>query len=231
MRHTVWNRRAFLTALGSTAALAATPGIVDFAKIKSRNLAFVATPDGIHTMRFIADEWQTTHLTAATQPSALTLSPNSKTLYATTAINQSNNLPTGSVTSYRIAPNGSLQLTGNAAMALAAVRPYAIAISPDGTLLATASEGGIVSLLALAPDGTPGPVIAARKELTLAPLHLDFNREGHLILTTANTEATLRVSAEHGFQTLTHRTASQKQQASLDIYNIAEARAAVTLTV
>lgn len=231
MSHAPWTRRSFLGALGSTAALAATPSLGNFAIAKSRALAFVATPNGIHTMRYSTNAWQTTHTIAARQPSALALSPDNNTLYATNCMSRSHNLPTGAVTSYRIAADSSLQQTGDAPLALAAIHPYELAVSPDGTLLATASEGGILSLLALTVDGALGPVIAARKEITAASLHLHFNADGHLILTTADTEATLRVSAEHGFQLLSHRPASPQQHASLDTYNLAEARAAVTLTV
>ena len=221
------SRRGFLNGLGGAVAATALPGFAGLAYASDRRVAFVAATDGIHTMEPFGTGWRSRSFIAADAPRAMVLSTDSKTLYVANAPETYRSLPTGSVTAYRVAAGGTLRRIGSSQLALSAVHPHAMAVSPDNGLLAIASEGGILSLLAVQPNRHPGQVIAAHKTLTSERLTVTFDMDSLLHLGNGSTGRTFRVSSRDGFEVVSTGPTASVHTVALDTFGIADAKAAL----
>jgi hypothetical protein len=227
MLNSVVSRRGFLNALGGVIAVTSLPGFTGLAFAADRRFAFVAAADGIHTMEPFGSGWRTRSFICADTPSAMALSADSKTLYVANGTEHYRSLPTGSVTSYHVAAGGTLHRIGSSQLALSAVRPYSLRLSPDHSLLAIASEGGVLSLLALQPNGRLGQVIAVHKTLTSERLTVTFDPNGLLRLDDGSAGRTFRVSPQAGFELMTTGPTATEETVAFDTFGIPDAKAAL----
>jgi 6-phosphogluconolactonase len=175
---TEFTRRAFVQTLGSLTALGGFASIAPWRSaaafrstqlLSSTRFAFVSSAaDAIQVFAIDANgTWRQTQTVSSAAPVSLTLSPDQRFLYVANAITSFRHLPTGSVEAYAVDPDrGSLTRLNRRALALSAVVPKHLAISPDGRQLAVAVEGGIAyNLLPLDRDGSIGRVTASIKHL------------------------------------------------------------------
>ena len=110
--------------------------------------------------------WKPVQSVASRAPSSLAITNDGGTLFVANRVTQYLNRPAGSVESYRIDQlTGKLQLISQRSLALSAVNPEHVAISPDGKFLVVcASGGGAYNLLPIHADGSLGEVAILRKE-------------------------------------------------------------------
>lgn len=110
--------------------------------------------------------WKPVQSVVSRAPSSLAITNNGRTLFVANRVNQYLNRPAGSVESYRIDQlTGKLQLLSRRSLALSAVNPEHVAVSPDGRFLVVcASGGGAYNLLPIRADGSLGEVAVLRKE-------------------------------------------------------------------
>jgi 6-phosphogluconolactonase (cycloisomerase 2 family) len=110
--------------------------------------------------------WRPVQSVASRAPSSLAVTNDGRTLFVANRVSQYRNRPAGSVEAYRIDPaTGKLQLLSRRSLALSAVNPQHVAVSPDGKFLVVcASGGGAYNLLPIHADGSLGGVAILRKE-------------------------------------------------------------------
>ncbi|MEK6398038.1 MAG: beta-propeller fold lactonase family protein [Terriglobus sp.] len=219
MTHTHMSRRSFLATAVGTAAAASLYGFSTPAH--AEQLVFVAVDQGIHTMEPVGTGWRSRAFAHADTPQALALGMDANVLYA------AEQQAVRSVTAYRVLSGGQLRKVGSSPLALSSGRPYSVAVSADGRLLAAASEGGVVSLLPIASDSQAGPVVAAYKDLSGDDLHLQFGPDGLLRMTGRELSRAFHVSADNGFVLASTASASTTARTSPASFGIANARAVV----
>jgi 6-phosphogluconolactonase len=202
-------RRSFMQMVGSSGLLSLAGAVPAFGAVASEpaqqpRFAYVASSkkgsQGIHVFAITGARWTSTHFVASQAPSALALSPDKRTLFAANRVRRYRNLPTASVESYRIeAGSGRLTLINRQPLALSAIHPEHLAVSPDGKYLAvSATGGGSYNVLPIAEDGSLQPVAALRKELGMGthpvyqassrPQQIAFDGAGRLLTTDLGTD-------------------------------------------
>ncbi|MCU1323343.1 MAG: hypothetical protein JWM43_2992 [Acidobacteriaceae bacterium] len=193
-----WTRRQFNQALAVAAAwtlldrrsLATTrPPLAGFAFVAAGGESPLDQRGSIQVFQVAGSRWNTVQALSVAAPAHLELHPHLPLLYAVHAVGLWNSLPRGAVSAYDIHPaTGHLTLRVTQPLSLAAIYPRHAALSPDVRhLLVAAEDGGIYNLLPLAPDGSPGPPTAIRKEhglgeagdvKTARPRHVVFHPSG-----------------------------------------------------
>jgi 6-phosphogluconolactonase len=228
---TRYSRRGFLEVLASSSVVTATAPYVAWlpagAQIQSARTKFAyvaswkANHHGIHVLGNSRNEWEPAQFVPCAAPSGFALSADQRVLFVANCIRRFNGLPTGSVESYRVhASSGHLGLISRVPLALSAVEPQHLAVSPDGTYLAVAvTGGGSYNLLPIAPDGSLGAVAMLRKEIGCGPEpslqscarpgQLTFDAEGHLLTTDLGADRVTSFHPETDSLTQIERRASQ----------------------
>ncbi len=173
-----WTRREFVR---SAAGVVALPQLMP--QMSPDGFAYVASgTDSIHAFRVQREQWTPIQQIACAAPGWIIVTGD--TLFAANDVGMYEQLPRGSITSFRIGPDGRLALLGRTALSLAATHPRHMAISPDGKLLAVAAyEGGIYNLFSMSADGVLGAPSGIFKDTGCAhPHRLLFDNSGkHLI--------------------------------------------------
>lgn len=199
-----YSRRSFVGAMGSSsmiglagpllprvAAWAATSSpVVRFAYVASNADSNAA----IHVFHVPADgAWMLVQSVATRAPSSLAVSHDGGTLFVANRVRRHQSRPAGSVESYRIDRcTGKLELISRRALALSAVEPEHVAVSPDGKyLVVCATSGGAYNLLPIGVDGSLGNVAILRKETgasvnpewqsSCRPQQVIFDRSGRVV--------------------------------------------------
>jgi 6-phosphogluconolactonase (cycloisomerase 2 family) len=148
----------------------------------------------IHVFR-VGNEgaWAFVQSVATRAPSSLAVSNNGDTLFVANRVRRHQSRPAGSVESYRIdRRTGKLEIISRRALALSAVEPEHVAVSPDGKFLVVcATGGGAYNLLPILPDSSLGNVAILRKETgssihpewqtSSRPQQVTFDRRGRVI--------------------------------------------------
>ncbi len=172
-------RRIFVQTIGSISALGgvtllapwATAAAVEAAgSSASPRFGYVASADGtIQVFSTTADSgaWRRVQTIASAAPASLALSPDRRFLYVANAVDSFEHMPTGSVEAFAVdAQTGRLTLLNRQRLALSAVMPSHIAVSPDGGQIAVAVAGGAAyNLLPVLEDGSVGRVTASLKQI------------------------------------------------------------------
>jgi hypothetical protein len=157
-------------------------------------------------------------------------SADGKTLFVANATQSYGSLPTGSVTAYQVGTDGVLNRLGSSALALSAVRPYALALSPDSSLLAVLSEGGVLSLVAVQPNGLPTQVVAVHKTLTTEHLKITFSHDDRLRLDDGTEERTFRASAQTGFVLISAGPSRGRKTTAFESFGVEDAKATLCVS-
>ena len=173
----VYSRRGFVRALGGSSMLSfAGPLLRPFAAwaaapSRAVRFAYVACDDdsrgAIHVFEVPSrGAWRPVQSVTSRAPSSLAVANDGRTLFVANRVNEYLNRPAGSVESYRIdRATGKLQQLSQRSLALSAVNPEHVAVSPDGRFLVVcASGGGAYNLLPIHADGSLGEVAILRKE-------------------------------------------------------------------
>ena len=108
------------------------------------------------------------------------LSHTQRTLYVANDVGTYTGLPRGTVEAFAIDPfDGRLTLLGRQPLSLSATHPRALALSPDGKLLAVAAYGGgLLNLLPIASDGSLGSPVYRFKQTGSGP-HARLQSSAH----------------------------------------------------
>ena len=200
----IYSRRKFVGVMGGSSMLGlAGPllrpiGAWAAAPAPAVRFAYVAcdahTKGAIHVFRVPEyGAWNLVQSVETRAPSSLAVSTDSGTLFVANRVDRYLNRPTGSVESYRIDRlTGELEMVSRRALALSAVNPQHVAISPDGKFLVVcATGGGAYNLLPIRADGSLGEVAILRKETgssvdatlqsSSRPQQVTFDQRGRII--------------------------------------------------
>lgn len=205
LKHTRYTRRSFLGGVSGASAAAAFSPYLAWMPAHARpsgartRFALIASwqpqRQGIHVFAADTIPWTPVQFVPSKAPSAFAVSADQRTLFVTNCVLRFQGLPTASVESYRIDPSsGRFTLISRVPLALSAVQPGHLALSPDGAFLAVAvTGGGSYNLLPVAADGSLGPVSILRKEIGSGPHpslqtrarpgQLTFDAQGNLLTT------------------------------------------------
>lgn len=186
-RHILWNRRTFLQRLGYLSGFGVVGSQTAWSFSKGRtlaqnvypirgktepSLAYVGSWDhGIQVFAVEGRRWRLTQTIASNKPSALTLHPTQRFLYAVNEIHEYQHLPTSTVEAYGVdAYDGQLTLLNRQPLSLSAVAPRYLAASPDGSSLIVAVHGGgSYNVLPIRTDGSLESVSGIMKEVGSGP--------------------------------------------------------------
>ena len=172
-----YSRRDFLGAMGSTSLLTLGGPVLPRAAAWAAPLspparfAYIASDSdreqAIHVFRCEGRAtWSLVHSVATDAPSSIAVSQDRQTLFVANRVRRYQNRPSGSVESYGIDQRtGELKMISRRPLALSAVEPEHIAVSPDGRFLVVcATAGGAYNLLPILTGGSLGNVTILRKE-------------------------------------------------------------------
>lgn len=200
----VYSRRRFVGVMGGSSVICLTGPLLHpitawaTAPVPAIRFAYVAcdadSKGTIHVFQVSAHgAWKLIQSVPSRAPSSLAVSADGGTLFVANRVRRYLTHPTGSVESYRIdRATGRLQLISRRALALSAVGPEHVAISPDGQFLVVcATGGGAYNLLPIHADGSLGNVAILRKETgssvhaewqpSARPQQVTFDRRGRII--------------------------------------------------
>jgi 6-phosphogluconolactonase len=173
------SRRAFLRSTAAVAALAPLRRVARATSpLKQDGFAYVACrsrtgseDDSLQVSFLRGGRWTAIQRLPTRAPACVVLSPDEQTLYVANEIGTHEGLPRGTVEAFRVDPSdGQLSLLSRQALSLAATYPRRMALSPDGRLLAVATDGGaIYNLLPVAADGGLDSPSSIFKELDRGP--------------------------------------------------------------
>ncbi|MBB5343934.1 lactonase family protein [Tunturibacter empetritectus] len=163
------NRRHFLRIVG--AAPLALRTSVARGLPSSPRLAYVGSGCGeIYVFHIDGPNWTLKQIVACKAPASLTVHPNRRILYAVNQVDSHQHLPTGSVETFTLAPDGRLAAFSKTSLSLSATLPRHLALSPDGKRAVVAIHGGgAYNLLALPDDGQPARIAGILKETGCGP--------------------------------------------------------------
>jgi 6-phosphogluconolactonase (cycloisomerase 2 family) len=147
---------------------------------------------GIYVFRVKGLAWTLVQSVASESPSSLALSADQTTLFVANRRRNYQGRPTASVEAYRIdRRSGSLRLLSRRPLALSAIGPEHVAVSPNGKYLAVSvTAGGAYNLVPIDHEGKLGSVTILRKEIgasihpeqrSAKPQQVIFDRRGRLI--------------------------------------------------
>lgn len=198
-----YSRRGFLGVVGSSSLLGlAAPFLPKTSAwaLPSANdvrFAYVASDaenaGSIHVFRVNEPDWKLVQSVASESPSSLALASDQTTLFVANRRCNYQGRPTASVEAYRIdRHSGNLRLLSRQPLALSAIGPEHVAVSPDGKYLAVSvTAGGAYNLLPIDHEGRLGSVIILRKEIgagihpewqqSAKPQQVTFDGQGRLI--------------------------------------------------
>ena len=144
-----WTRREFVRGVAGVVALPRW-----LPQQSNARFAYVASAnDLIHAFDVRGEQWTPMQQIASAAPAAIAISAD--TLYVANDIPLYDRLPRGSVECFRIGGDGRLTAMARAALSLSATHPRSLAVSPDGRLLAVASQqDGIYNLFVINADGS-----------------------------------------------------------------------------
>jgi 6-phosphogluconolactonase len=200
----VYSRRSFVGAMGSSSVIGLAgpllPRVAAWAAASSPMVRFAyvasdADPKGaIHVFRVPAHgAWTPVQSVSTRAPSSLAVSNDGDALFVANRVRRHQSRPTGSVESYRIdRRTGKLEIISRRALALSAVAPEHIAVSPDEKFLVVcATGGGAYNLLPIRADSSLGNVAILRKETgssihaerqsSSSPQQVTFDQRGRVI--------------------------------------------------
>lgn len=182
-----WTRRTFVKTIGSISALGGVTSLAPWATAAaveaagssaSPRFGYVASAD--HTIQVFSisadgGAWRRVQTIASASPASLAFSPDQRFLYVANAVDSFEHLPAGSVEAFAVdAQTGRLTLLNRQRLALSAVMPSYIAVSPDGSQIAVAVAGGAAyNLLPVLENGSVGRVTASLKQIGSGP-HPEF---------------------------------------------------------
>jgi 6-phosphogluconolactonase len=153
------NRRHFLRIVGAAPLALRTSWARQLPP--SPRLAFVGSGcDEIHVFQIDAAKWTFKQFVASEAPVSLTVHPNRGILYAVNKVTSHQNLPTGSVETFVLAPDGALAASSKTSLSLSAILPRHLALSPDGRRAIVAIHGGGAYNLLSIPGGGQRPQVA-----------------------------------------------------------------------
>ncbi|MBB5338820.1 lactonase family protein [Tunturiibacter gelidoferens] len=163
------NRRHFLRIVG-TASLALRTSMARGLP-SSPHLAYVGSGhDEIHVFQVDGLNWALKQIVACKVPASLTVHPNRRTLYAINQVADHQHLPTGSVETFTLAPDGTLTAFSKTSLSLSATLPRHLTLSPDGKSAVVAIHGGgAYNLLSLLEGGQCPQVAGILKETGCGP--------------------------------------------------------------
>jgi 6-phosphogluconolactonase (cycloisomerase 2 family) len=168
-RNTGWSRRNFVQ-LAGTAAIASRASALgifsDSAQAASLNdgtVLFVGCSgeksSAIEVFKVSSGKLRSIQSIESQRPSAISLSPDHRSLYVVNEIDRHDGLPRGTVEAYSVAGDGRLTLISHQPLSLSATMPRHAALSPDGRrLIVTAHGGGLINTLPVLQDGSLGRV-------------------------------------------------------------------------
>jgi 6-phosphogluconolactonase (cycloisomerase 2 family) len=190
-----WTRREFVRGAAGVVALPRW-----LPQQSNPRFAYVASANNsIHAFDVRGEQWTPMQRIASEAPAAIAISAD--TLYVANDIRIYDRLPRGSVECFRIGGDGRLTAMGRAALSLSATHPRSLAISPDGKLLAVASqEDGIYNLFVIAADGsleTPRGIFKDTGGAHPNALHFDLSGT-RLISSDADSDRRNVFAVEHG---------------------------------
>jgi 6-phosphogluconolactonase len=163
------NRRHFLRIAGAAPFALRT----SFARElpSSSRLAYVGSGCGeIHVFQIHGSKWTLKQVVASEAPVSLTVHPNRGILYAVNQVDSHQQLPTGSIETFILAPDGRLTGFSKTSLSLSAVFPRHVALSPDGKKAIVAIHGGgAYNFLSLPEGGQRPQVTGILKETGCGP--------------------------------------------------------------
>src|SRR5881275_1860180 len=172
-----YSRRDFLGAMGSSSLIglggpllprAAAWAAPSLPEVRFAYVASDANPEqAIHVFRSEGQgTWRLVQSVATRAPSSIAISHEGETLFVANRVRRYQNRPCGSVESYSMDQRtGKLKIISRRALALSAVEPEHVTVSPDGRFLVVcATAGGAYNLLPILPGGSLGNVAILRKE-------------------------------------------------------------------
>jgi 6-phosphogluconolactonase len=202
-RRCAYTRRGFLGVIGSSSLLGLAEPFLSkhysgaLSPASDVRFAYVASDaedaGRIHVFRANGSAWKLVQSVASESPSSLALSADQTTLFVANRRRYYQGRPTASVEAYRIDRcSGDLRLLSRRSLALSAIGPEHVAVSPDGKYLAvSATAGGAYNLLPIDHEGKLGGVTILHKEtgasihpewqLSAKPQQIVFDGQGRLI--------------------------------------------------
>jgi 6-phosphogluconolactonase len=186
-RRYAYSRRGFLGVIGSSSLLRLAgpflPRTSAWALPAANDVrfAYVASDaqdaGGIHVFRVNGPAWKLVQSVTSESPSSLALSADQTTLFVANRRRNYQGRPTASVEAYRIdRRSGNLHLLSRRPLALSAIGPEHVAVSPNGKYLAVSvTAGGAYNLLPIDHEGKLGSVTILRKEIG-ASIHPEWQR-------------------------------------------------------
>ncbi|WP_263358496.1 lactonase family protein [Acidicapsa ligni] len=184
---TRWSRRAFVQGVGYASAASAVGTLLPASAALSLHQdapGFAYVGSAAHGGKLLVfsvsgNRWTLQQRVASRVPASLALHPHGRFLYTVNQVDETDGLPRGSVEAYAIASDGRITLLNRQPLALSAVRPRQLAISPDGSSLVVAVHGGgAYNLLSIKKDGALEPVRSRLKE-TGSGLHPQLQASAH----------------------------------------------------
>jgi 6-phosphogluconolactonase len=153
------NRRHFLRIVG--AAPLALRTSVALGLPSSPHLAYVGSRfNELHVFHVDGPYWTLKQTVTCKAPVSLTIHPNRRTLYAVNQVANHQHLPTGSVETFTLTPDGRLAAFSKTSLSLSATLPRHLALSSDGKRAVVAIDGGGAYNLIAFPDDGQHPQIA-----------------------------------------------------------------------
>jgi 6-phosphogluconolactonase len=163
------NRRHFLRIVGAAPLALRT----SFARERppSSRFAYVGSGcDEIHVFQIDGPKWTLKQIVASEAPVSLTIHPNRHVLYAVNQVASHQHLPTGSVETFILSPDGKLTVLSKTSLSLSATLPRHLALSTDGERAIVAIHGGgAYNLLSLRDGGQRPQVTKILKETGCGP--------------------------------------------------------------
>jgi 6-phosphogluconolactonase len=158
-QHSSINRRHFLRIVGA-APLALRTGWARQLPPSPRLACVGSGCDEIHVFQIDGAKWTLKQIVASEAPVSLTVHPNRGILYVVNQVTSHQDLPTGSVETFVLAPDGKFAAFGKTSLSLSAILPRHLALSPDGKTAVVAIHGGGSYNLLSIPGGDQRPHVA-----------------------------------------------------------------------
>ncbi|WP_235011413.1 lactonase family protein [Bryocella elongata] len=181
------------------------------------HVAFLGTTGespGIHVYRADGQRWILQQAIATKAPVSLALHPDGRMLYVLQELSEWEGLPRGAVETFQVETStGKLRSLGCQGLSLSAIMPRHLAVSPDGTALVVAVQGGgAYNLLPIGVDGQLGTVRSIVKETgcgpdaqhqgSARPQTVLFDRNGHVITADMGSDRLTVFGYDAGLRTL-----------------------------
>jgi DNA-binding beta-propeller fold protein YncE len=165
-------------------------------------LAFVGaigSEQGVSVFAMEETRWKPLHFVPTEAPGSLALHPSGESLYVLNEVSEYRGLPRGTVEAYRIdRKTGKLTLLIRQPLALSAIMPRHLAVSPDGKTLAVAVHGGgAYNILPIMNDGSVGRLQSTLKETGSGPI-VEHQQTAHPQAVVFDRTGTRLIAADFG---------------------------------